>query len=94
METKTEKTYKRVGKRELKIDVFAPSVNEHTQTAIILLHGGGWQHGDKSMMSLFGPELAKHGFVAFAPEYRLLGESARGAIVIRLRHLLLKDQEG
>ena len=75
METKTEMTYKRIGERELKIDIFAPNVNEHTQTAIILLHGGGWQHGDKSMMSLFGPELAKHGFVAFAPEYRLLGES-------------------
>ncbi|MBN2061995.1 MAG: alpha/beta hydrolase [Deltaproteobacteria bacterium] len=75
METKVEKTYKRIGNRELKIDIFTPNVNEHTQTAIILLHGGGWQHGDKSMMSLFGPELARYGFVAFAPEYRLLGES-------------------
>ena len=68
-------TYKRIGDRELKIDIFAPNANEHTQTAVILLHGGGWRHGEKTMMSLFGPELAKHRFVAFAPEYRLLGES-------------------
>ena len=31
--------------------------------------------GDKSMMDPFGPELARHGFLAVAPEYRLLGES-------------------
>ncbi len=72
---KKEVAYKRIGERELKIDIFSPKVNEHTQTAVILLHGGGWRHGDKSMMSLFGPELAKHGFVVFAPEYRLLSES-------------------
>lgn len=71
-----ETTYKQIGKRELKIDIFSPDMEEHTQTAVILLHGGGWRYGDKAMMSVYGTELAKHGFVAFAPEYRLLGESA------------------
>ena len=73
---KKETTYKKIGKRELKIDIFAPDMKEHTHTAVVLLHGGRWRIGDRAMMNKFGKELAKHGFVAFAPEYRLLGESA------------------
>lgn len=67
--------FKRIGERELTIDIFSPHPSEHTKTAVILLHGGGWRYGNKSMMREFGRELAKHGFVAFAPEYRLLDEA-------------------
>ncbi len=71
---KQEQIYRRVGRRELKIDIFAPETADHSRTAIIMLHGGGWVRGDRSMMHLFGPFLAGQGFVVFAPEYRLLGE--------------------
>jgi len=63
------------GDRDLKLDIYLPDGNEHNHTAVILLHGGAWRLGDKSMMEIFGPELAGHGFVALAPEYRLLGEA-------------------
>jgi len=70
-----EIVYTQGGGRDLKIDLYHPNGKKHHQTAVLLLHGGGWRMGDKSMMALFGPELARLGFLAVAPEYRLLGES-------------------
>lgn len=63
------------GDRDLKLDIYLPDEEAHTHTAIILLHGGAWRLGDRSMMDIFGPELAGHGFVVLVPEYRLLGEA-------------------
>ncbi len=57
------------------MDIFLPKNVDPTHTAVVLLHGGAWRMGDKSMMEIFGKELANHGFVALAPEYRLLDES-------------------
>ncbi len=67
--------YGQGGNRDLKLDLYQPNGHIHNHTAVLLLHGGGWRMGDKSMMELFGPELARLGFLAVAPEYRLLGES-------------------
>lgn len=67
--------YGQGGKRDLKLDVYHPHGQTHNRTAVLLLHGGGWRMGDKSMMALFGSELARLGFLGVAPEYRLLGES-------------------
>ncbi len=61
--------------RDLKLDIYHPHDEKRHHTAVLLLHGGAWRMGDKSMMDLFGPELARQGFVAVAPEYRLLGET-------------------
>ena len=63
---------------------------------MLLLHGGGWRMGNKSMMDLFGPELARLGFLAVAPEYRLLGEAllAGPARRCQVRHPLDKDECG
>ena len=71
-----ERVYAEVGGRKLKMDIFQPDAERSLQAAVLLLHGGGWRVGDKSMMMPFGEELAKHGFVALAPEYRLLPEAA------------------
>jgi acetyl esterase/lipase len=73
--TKEEIVYAQSNNRNLKLDLYRPSMGEHHHSAVLLLHGGAWRMGDKSMMDLFGPELARLGFVAVAPEYRLLGES-------------------
>lgn len=70
-----EIVYAQGGSRDLKLDVYRPPGQKHNHTAVILLHGGAWRMGDKSMMDLFGPELARLGFLAVAPEYRLLGEA-------------------
>lgn len=67
--------YAQGGGRDLTLDLYRPAGKINHHTAVLLLHGGGWRMGDKSMMELFGPELARLGFVAVAPEYRLLGEA-------------------
>ncbi len=68
--------YARVGGLGLKLDVYDPKGKENHHTAVILLHGGGWRFGDRSMMEPFGLELSRLGFSAIAPEYRLLGEAS------------------
>jgi acetyl esterase/lipase len=75
MSDKQTVNYVKAGGRNLKLDVFRPEIAASTHTAVILLHGGAWRMGDKSMMEVFGKELARLGFVALAPEYRLLDES-------------------
>ena len=67
--------YAQAAGRELKLNLFHPKGDEKNHTAVLLLHGGAWRFGDIAMMEQFGLELARHGFVAVAPEYRLLGEA-------------------
>ena len=67
--------YGQGGGRDLKLDLYRPDGEEPTRTAVLLLHGGGWRFGDRSKMELFGPGLARLGFIAVAPEYRLLAEA-------------------
>jgi acetyl esterase/lipase len=43
---------------------------------VLLLHGGGWRFGDRSAMAAAAAQFARCGYVAVAPEYRLLGEAA------------------
>ena len=76
MANKQTVNYVKAGGRDLELDIFLPEKVEPTHTAVILLHGGAWRMGDKSMMEIFARELAQHGFVALAPEYRLLDESS------------------
>ena len=40
--------------------------------ALVAVHGGGWQIGDRKFYSNWGPYLARNGFAAFAIEYRLM----------------------
>lgn len=39
--------------------------------AIILIHGGSWDHGDKSLMNSYGVSLSARGYVCFSLNYRL-----------------------
>ena len=63
------------GGRELHCDVFLPPQAGTGRTAILLVHGGGWMHGDRSQLRGYGILLARLGFVCVASEYRLSGES-------------------
>jgi acetyl esterase/lipase len=38
---------------------------------LVAVHPGGWQGGSPDAFKLFGPHLAKHGYVVFAIRYRL-----------------------
>ncbi|HEY3404009.1 MAG TPA: alpha/beta hydrolase [Ohtaekwangia sp.] len=58
------------GKRELHADVFFPD-KKGKYPALVLIHGGGWRSGDKSMNTPLAQQLAGKGFVVISVEYRL-----------------------
>ncbi|WP_353133640.1 alpha/beta hydrolase [Pseudopedobacter sp.] len=70
--SKLDVVYDRVGDRQLLMDVFYPKKRlGNTSPGVILIHGGGWQSGDKSQMHAIAKTLAGYGYVAFSVEYRL-----------------------
>lgn len=74
------------GRRALDIDVFKP--NRPNGVAIVLLHGGGWTQGHRSMMHGYASALSSLGFVAVAAEYRLLAEAPFPAQVEDVRDVV------
>jgi acetyl esterase/lipase len=62
------------GGEELRCDVYSPpaSAGAGPFPAVVLLHGGAWKMGDRSIMEGFGRRLAEAGFVGVASQYRLL----------------------
>lgn len=71
-----EQPYKHVDGRDLHLDVFHPSVENHNGQAIILIHGGGWRAGNKSHFYPLANLLAQRGYLVVTPEYRLSVEAA------------------
>jgi len=61
--------------RDLHCDVFLPPEPGVARPAILLIHGGGWVHGDRSQLRGYGIQLARYGLVCVASEYRLSGEA-------------------
>src|SRR5207249_1811812 len=59
-----------VGAQTRRLDVYMPG-DSVTHPAVLLVHGGGWSKGDKSLWVKEGQTLATSGFVAFAANYRL-----------------------
>ena len=62
--------YKDLGYRKLHLDAYYNS-NEKLKPAIILIHGGGWKSGNKSLMEPLAQHMASKGFACFTVEYRL-----------------------
>lgn len=54
-----------------KMDLYLPSGFGGLRPGVILIHGGGWQGGDKNFYAGMGHALADRGFVAFSVNYRL-----------------------
>jgi len=52
-------------------DFYAPKGLDKAP-ALVAVHGGGWQIGDRKFYSNWGPFLARNGFAVFAIEYRLM----------------------
>jgi acetyl esterase/lipase len=55
----------------LKLDLARPAEGAGPFPAVICLHGGGWIGGDRKQMSRTIEVLARRGYVAVAPDYRL-----------------------
>jgi acetyl esterase/lipase len=52
------------------LDAYAVS-GAHGAPALVLVHGGGWQSGDKSSMAAIATVFAQAGFASFSVDYRL-----------------------
>jgi acetyl esterase/lipase len=58
------------GNQELKLDLARPG-GDGPFPAVLCLHGGGWVEGDRRELEQTLNVLAKHGYVAVSPDYRL-----------------------
>jgi acetyl esterase/lipase len=61
--------------RPLRWNVFRAVSAVRNAPAVLLYHGGGWRTGDRASMTAACTAFARLGYVAIAPEYRLLGEA-------------------
>lgn len=75
VEQKNNITYCSYGKRKMKLDVFFDKKVLQKQTAIIIIHGGGWRSGSREQHHPMAQKLASLGYVCFTPEYRLSTEA-------------------
>lgn len=72
------------GKRELHLDLFRPC-KPGKYPALILIHGGGWRSGNKSMQGPLARQIAAQGYVTASVEYRLSPEALYPAAVYNLK---------
>jgi acetyl esterase/lipase len=63
--------YASINGSDLHLDIYKPAAQNAPRPGVILIHGGGWMQFDKSNMASMGRFLSRHGFVAFAVDYRL-----------------------
>jgi pectinesterase len=70
------------GSRTLFLDAFYPSTKKkEKRTAIIILFGGGWRSGNRSLHHALAQKLAARGYACFTPDYRLSTEALYPAAV-------------
>ncbi|WP_395751917.1 exo-alpha-sialidase [Prosthecobacter sp.] len=65
--------YKKVGDRELHLELFTPAGMKagDKRACFVAIHGGGWTSGAPGSMYAFTDHCAKQGMVAISVEYRL-----------------------
>ncbi|MBN8672573.1 MAG: alpha/beta hydrolase fold domain-containing protein [Chitinophagales bacterium] len=70
------------GNRKLLLDVFSPAQKaKDKRAAILIIHGGGWRSGDRSLHYALAQRLAALGYVCITPEYRLSSEALYPAAI-------------
>ncbi|MCB0746385.1 MAG: alpha/beta hydrolase [Ignavibacteriae bacterium] len=79
-------TYADYGNRQLKLDIFSTADETKLKPGIILIHGGGWHSGNKSLQFPMAMQLASHGFVSAAVEYRFAQEAIFPAAIIDVKN--------
>src|SRR5262249_12078083 len=73
LEARQEKdvTFAHVADTTLKLDLAMPSQGSGPFPAVVCIHGGGWVGGDRKQMAQTIDVLARRGYVAIAPDYRV-----------------------
>lgn len=78
----TDVIYRTTGTRKLTANLFYFRRTEEVKLpAVLMIHGGGWRAGDKSLMTPIAERLAEDGYFAMAVEYRLSPEAVYPAAV-------------
>lgn len=72
------------GDRNLHLDVFSPK-KTGKYPAIILVHGGGWRSGHKSLQIPLAQKLAARGYITVCVEYQLSMEAKYPAAVFNIK---------
>lgn len=74
--------YREIESRKLTVNLFYPANRaDENIPAVLMIHGGGWRTGDKSLMTPMAERLAQAGYFAIAAEYRLSPEAKYPAAV-------------
>ncbi|WP_101308587.1 alpha/beta hydrolase [Labilibaculum manganireducens] len=72
------------GKRDLHADLFRPE-KEGKYPVLVLVHGGAWRAGNKSLLVPMAQKIAEKGFVTVAVEYQLALEAPYPAAVHNIK---------
>ena len=83
----TAHVYKRVGDRELKLFIVAPTDAQPAdrRAALVLFHGGSWVSGTPAQFNTQATYLASRGLVCVQVEYRLLDKTDKAPPVVCVR---------
>ncbi len=74
---------------KLRLDIFSPKpVSNKPLPFVMIMHGGGWRSGDKSMEWPTAIHLAKNGYIAANVEYRLSTEAKYPAAIHDLKEAI------
>ena len=82
VESKTQKNvfelndeiYKTINNRDLHLDAFLKK-SKSKLPAVIMVHGGGWKSGNKTLLKPLAQRITEKGYNCFSVEYRLSDES-------------------
>ncbi|RKD90326.1 alpha/beta hydrolase [Mangrovibacterium diazotrophicum] len=74
----------RFGDRDLHLDLFRPE-SPGKYPALIMVHGGGWRAGNKSLQVPMAEMIAEKGYVTIAVEYQLSLEAKYPAAVHNIK---------
>ena len=85
------------GVGDLKTDIFLPPLESKNRPAVLFVHGGGWNQGDRSQLRGYGILLARLGFVCMCNTYRLSTEAIWPAQIqdvnCAIRYLRIRSEE-
>ncbi|HEY8567575.1 alpha/beta hydrolase [Microbulbifer sp.] len=75
-----DQVYRRIGARALHLDLYRPD-SAAPRPAVLLVHGGGWRSGNRTLQQPMATYLANRGFVTATVEHRLSPEARYPAAV-------------
>lgn len=73
--------YGKVGDRQLLLDLYAPANMDAPAPALVFMHGGGWEKGQRGDYKFYAVRFAKRGYVVATVSYRFTDEATFPACI-------------